>query len=222
MIFDSKLPTSKKSYWINSKRYIILHHTWWWTFTSMMRLASSWSSQVSWHYTIWERGEIWKIWEDNDILWHAWDNTDIKLNWIPYYNEYSIWIEVVSDWYSFYDDQKESVKKLVKYLMNKYNIPKENILRHKDITKRKWDIWDNFWNSEYSSYTDYINTNYSNMSNKTPWLYKEIERYDLFSTNEADYDKDLTAWDIKDLIEIWLYRLDLKKWEEIGKKWSKK
>jgi hypothetical protein len=40
----------------------------------------------------------------------------------------------------FDDDSKESTKELVKMLMEKHNIPKENIIRHLDYTSRKWDI----------------------------------------------------------------------------------
>jgi len=155
MIFDKILKTNKKSFWINSKQYIILHHTWWGDFNWMMEFWANWNKQVSWHYTIWINWEVGKIWEDNDILWHAWDNTDTKLNWISYYNWYSIWIEVVSNWKDFSIEQKLAVKKLVKYLQSKYNIPYTNILRHKDITNRKWDIWDNFWNREYKTYNEY-------------------------------------------------------------------
>jgi N-acetyl-anhydromuramyl-L-alanine amidase AmpD len=43
--------------------------------------------------------------------------------------------------------------------MATFNIPKENVLRHKDIRpKRKTDIADIFWNNKYKSWKDYQNS----------------------------------------------------------------
>jgi N-acetyl-anhydromuramyl-L-alanine amidase AmpD len=43
-------------------------------------------------------------------------------------------------------------------LCQKYAIPKENVLRHKDIAPgRKIDIADSFWNGQAKSFEDYKN-----------------------------------------------------------------
>ena len=42
--------------------------------------------------------------------------------------------------------------------MKKHKIEKSNLLRHKDITRRKWDISDLFWNKKYSSWDEYKNS----------------------------------------------------------------
>lgn len=43
--------------------------------------------------------------------------------------------------------------------MRSLNIPKDNIIRHKDISPgRKTDIHDSFWNNEFKSFTDYQNS----------------------------------------------------------------
>lgn len=40
--------------------------------------------------------------------------------------------------------------------MQSLNIPKENIIRHKDISPgRKTDVHDSFWNNEYKTFKDY-------------------------------------------------------------------
>lgn len=221
--FDRIIKNIKqKTAWINTKKYIILHHTAWWTFKWLLDIMEAWK-WYSWHYTIWENGEIWKQGEDTDILWHAWDNTDVKLNGISFYNPVSIWIEVVSDkygkWYN--DKQRESLIKLVKYLQEKYKISYKNILRHKDITKRKIDLDDSFWNNKYKTYSEFIEKNFNDnyigkMENTTEIKekvsnYNHIQRYNIFNTNENDYKtklSELSVWDLKDLIEIWLYRYD--------------
>jgi hypothetical protein len=41
--------------------------------------------------------------------------------------------------------------------------------------------------------------------------YNHIQRYNIFNTSENDYKtklSELSIWDLKDLIEIWLYRYD--------------
>lgn len=41
--------------------------------------------------------------------------------------------------------------------------------------------------------------------------YVNIKRYNLFNTSDADYSKTANIWDIKDLIEIAVFRFDEKK-----------
>lgn len=202
MLFTQTLNTTKLFFNVqNTKEYIVLHHTAWWTFKWNMRLLATSDRQVSVHYVVWQKWEIWKIWNDNDCLWHAWNET--TLNWITNYNFHSIWIEVVSDtkWKWYTSAQRESVELLVKYLMQTYNIPKEKIIRHKDITKEKIDIDDSFWNNKFETYKEYIDNTYWKM-NETE-IYRKFNRYKIFNTTQEDYNKNITAWDIKDLIEIW-------------------
>lgn len=197
LLFTQTLDTNKKSYWINSKQYIVLHHTWSESsFNSMMNYWAKSDAQVSWHYTIWKKWEIGKIGNDNDILWHAWDNSDVKLNWISYYNPVSIWIEVISDWKSYTNEQREAVELLVKYLAQTYKIPKENILRHKDITNRKWDISDEFWNNKFKTYDDYINNTYWEIDKENEEL-RKLDRIKIYND---------TSWE-RPLIEIWVTRV---------------
>jgi len=204
MKFDLEFSTTKKTWWVNTKEYIVLHHTGWTWFEWTMNYCAKSSAEVSWHYTIWKKWEIWKVWKDDDILWHAGD-WNLKLNWIRYYNPVSIWIEIVSLWKGYNELQRSSVKKLVTYLMKKYSIPKENIIRHLDLTTRKWDVWDNFWNKKFETFDSYINNTYWSM--KESEIYRKFDRLKLFNTTQGDYSKEVTAWDIKDLIEVWLRNL---------------
>ena len=98
-----------------------------------------------------------KIWWTEQILWHAGVS---EWKWLKDMNRYSIWIEVVWwNWKEFPYEQRVSVKELIQHLMATFNIPKENVLRHKDIAPgRKIDIEDQFWNNKYKSWEEYQNS----------------------------------------------------------------
>jgi N-acetyl-anhydromuramyl-L-alanine amidase AmpD len=60
---------------------------------------------------------------------------------------------------SFTDSQRVEVRKLIQHLMAVFKIPKQNVLRHRDIApKRKTDIADTFWNNAYKTWADYQNS----------------------------------------------------------------
>lgn len=150
--------TSKKTAWKNTCEYIMLHHTWSWTFKNMMNYLANHEAKVSCHYVIWKKWEVGRIWLDNYITWHAW--TWIY-KWIARnkWNYHCIGIEVVSDWITFTKEQIDTMTRLVIELQKKHNIPTENVIRHKDYSPwRKWDIWDNFYKKLwYSNYQEYLN-----------------------------------------------------------------
>lgn len=108
---------------------------------------------VSAHYFVGHSGEIWQCVADADIAWHC-GASKYKH---PYArNENSIGIELCCRqldgvWY-FEDKTVDAAIKLTTELMNKYNIPKENVIRHYDVsgkicpapfvknnTKHKWE-----------------------------------------------------------------------------------
>ena len=225
----------KKTSWINSKKYLILHHTWGWSYSSNLSLLQNNNHLASWHYMIWFNWEICKYWEESDILWHAWDNSDVKLNWISFYNPVSIWVEVVSDsnWKWFTNIQKQKTYELLRDIIKRNNIPKSNFLRHKDITKRKVDIDDSFWNTEFDSFDQFkdfiykdLFTSNSNMSNTNTKITNKGYYENIFSTNywKSSIFNDLdwaiskcikADWSINSkeffyLIQIWLERLSKK------------
>ena len=148
------LETNKKSKGRNTKTYIVLHHT---ASTAPAEDVAKYlaynSAQASAHYVVGEAGEVYKIGEDDDILWHAgvskWDGrTNL--------NKYSIGIEINSDGNFFTDAQRVAVKELIQELMLKHKIPHTNVIRHKDVApRRKWDVGDQFWAKEFKSFKDY-------------------------------------------------------------------
>lgn len=139
MIIKQHLPTNNKTRGINSRKFIIVHHTATWegSIKWVLRTLTVWG--VSCHYVIDTNGDIYKIWADEDILWHAGLSS-----WGKYkaMNPVSIGIEVIwplTNGFTF--EQRKGVKELVQELMKKYNIPKENVLRHADVSPwRKVDI----------------------------------------------------------------------------------
>lgn len=117
--------------------YIILHYTDLAFDESLKRLCAP-EFQVSSHYLIREDGEIYRLVNDSEVAWHAgvsnWGKSE-KLN------QNSIGIEINNLGNTpFPDKQIEACIKLVKYLVNNYNLHPHNILGHSDIApERKID-----------------------------------------------------------------------------------
>ena len=155
--------TNERSAWVNECTHIMLHHTWGGTFSGNMGYLSrekyNWSARVyaSAHYVIWDKWEIGRIWLDTFILWHAWSwSFEGMINNL--WNNYSVWIEVVSDWKVFTVAQIESLAILVRELKKKHNIENSRVIRHKDYApSRKWDISDNFYKTVWcDSYEQWL------------------------------------------------------------------
>lgn len=157
---------NKTKYQTNKKKFIILHHTWGGTMAWNVSRFQNPISQVSAHYIVGRDGEVVKFNTHDDILWHCW-SSKININWKIYYdlNRSSIGIEIINgeeedgEERDFTDAQRKAVDKLIQSIMKDTWIPHTHIKRHKDIAPwRKVDIYDEFWNNQYSSFTDYINT----------------------------------------------------------------
>ena len=91
------------------------------------------------HYFVGHKGEIWQCVLDEDIAWHC-GTTGTYFH--PYCrNSNAIGVEmccrVKSDgtWY-FEQATVDATVELVKYLMDKYNIPASNVVRHYDVTHK--------------------------------------------------------------------------------------
>jgi N-acetylmuramoyl-L-alanine amidase len=106
-------------------------------------------SQVSAHYIIGKDGEVVQCVEDDRRAWHAGPS---QLGDRVKVNDFSIGIELVNAQTGndpFTDAQYDTLNRLVAHLVAKYNIPKDRIVGHKDITHRKSknDPAENFdWN----------------------------------------------------------------------------
>lgn len=141
----------------NSKQFIILHHTGTWEGTAQGCINGCINWKASFHYLVDENGQIYKFNTDDDVLWHAGVSERKTFKGM---NNYSIGIEVIgplSGPDQFTDAQRKSVTYLIKKLATDYKIPKENILRHKDIAPgRKVDIYDTFWSTTHTTRSAYI------------------------------------------------------------------
>lgn len=157
MIYKEELQTKNISKWINTREYIVVHHTWskHWSIKWVLNTVTSW--KVSVHYVVDCNWDKYKIWNTTDILWHCW-----KSEWKDKknMNKYSIGIEIIWWlWEEFPKEQRQSVRELIEHLMMTFDIPKENVLRHKDISPwRKTDVSDIFWNHWFNSWKEYQNS----------------------------------------------------------------
>jgi N-acetyl-anhydromuramyl-L-alanine amidase AmpD len=159
MQYKAHLSTQNKSSGTNTCEYIVLHHTA--TQEGSIQgvlktlTVSTWDKAVSVHYVVDTNGDVYKIGEDTDILWHAgvsaWQG---KTNM----NRYSIGIETVWPLKNggFTDKQRESIKQLLQELCKTHMIDQSRILRHKDVSPgRKIDIVDTFWNWQFATWDAY-------------------------------------------------------------------
>lgn len=148
--------TPNKSRGKNTCQYIMLHHTWSNSMSGTVSRFQNPIAKVSAHYVVWQDWSIAKFETDETILRHA--GNGMRDNIIKM-NNHAIGIEVVSDGKTYTDTQREAVNKLVIDLAMKHNIPKVNVIRHKDYTARKTDISDAFRNHKFKSrwaYKDFI------------------------------------------------------------------
>lgn len=218
MEYKKILQTVNVWIWKNTMEYIVIHHTWtaiWTTEWNLNTLLWLNNSSVSSHYLIWSNWDTYKLAKDTDICFHCWTSS---WQWKTNLNRYSIWIELVWPWFT--SKQKESLKELLLYLTEKLNIPKENIIRHKDIAPwRKVDVDDSLWNKEFKTFRDYIDSLFIN--DKIMWEYETLftNNYGKWTVfNDLDWalkkcinkDWSLNAREFFFLTMIWLERVNNK------------
>ncbi len=80
------------------------------------------------HYTVQDNAIVQSV-EDNDSAWHAQDRFNPKIN-----NSNSIGIEMTVHPESDFKMTLKNTQELTKYLMEKYNIPVQNVVRHHDVS----------------------------------------------------------------------------------------
>ena len=128
-------------------KFIIFHYTGMRNELKAIKRLTNIRSKVSSHYLIKNNGEIVVMVPDLYIAWHAgissWKN-------FKSLNKNSIGIEISNpghnfDYKKFSKKQIESIKKLSKFLIKKYNINQKSILGHSDIAfDRKKDPGEKF------------------------------------------------------------------------------
>lgn len=129
---------------ISRIRYIVIHYTGsFGTAEENCQFFSGGDRKASAHYFVGYEGEIWQSVEDANIAWHcgakSYKHPECR-------NANSIGIELCTrkknpeslsaadrDWY-FEDATVEAAVALTRYLMEKYDVPEENVLRHYDVT----------------------------------------------------------------------------------------
>ena len=123
-------------------KYIIIHYTGTKTLLEALNIFKDKTSQVSCHWLVSKKGKLYKIVDEKNVAWHAgissWKGEKML-------NDNSIGIELDNtghgfDYKIFSNIQMRVLEKLLKLLIQKYDIEKKNILGHSDIAPdRKLD-----------------------------------------------------------------------------------
>lgn len=161
MNYKQIFPTPKESTpGKNTCTYIVLHHTGTkeGTIKGVLDGLNKRDDFASCHYCVDTNGDIYKMGNDTDILWHAGVSS-----WkgVSDLNNYSIGIETIGPMSNggFMDAQRQAAADLIRHLCATHGIGVENVLRHKDIAPtRKVDIADTFWNVTSPSWEDWKKT----------------------------------------------------------------
>ena len=133
-------------------RFIVFHYTGMKKESEAISRLTNIQSQVSCHYLIKKNGEIIAMVPETYIAWHAG-----KSSWrnCKSLNKNSIGIEITNSGHEFKykkftEKQINTLLKLSRYLIKKYNISLKNILGHSDIApERKKDPGENFHGNIY-------------------------------------------------------------------------
>ena len=123
-------------------KYIIIHYTGTKLLQETLNIFKDEKSQVSCHWLISKRGKLYKVVDEKNVAWHAgisyWKGEKML-------NNNSIGIELDNighglNYKIFSNIQMSTLERLLKLLLDKYNIKKQNVLGHSDIAPdRKLD-----------------------------------------------------------------------------------
>ena len=148
VITDNKsLNYSKKTRRKKNIRFLILHYTGMQSARVSLNRLKNPKFKVSCHYFIGRNGKVFRMVEDNKTAWHAGKSKWKHFNNL---NKYSIGIEIQNkghriNYQNFTKKQIFSLIQLIKKLLKKYKIKKENVLGHSDIAPlRKLDPGEKF------------------------------------------------------------------------------
>ncbi len=123
-------------------KYIIIHYTGTNSLIEALNIFKDKESQVSCHWLISKRGKLYKIVDEKNVAWHA-GNSFWKGEKMLNGNSVGIELDNIGHGYDykiFSNIQMRALEKLLKLLIQKYNIEKQNVLGHSDIAPdRKLD-----------------------------------------------------------------------------------
>ena len=128
-------------------KFIIIHYTGMKKELSAINRLCNFKSKVSAHYFIKKNGEVLNLVPDLYTAWHAGKSRWKKFRSL---NKYSIGIEISNSGHDFKytkfsKNQISELEKLLRFLIKKYKIQKQNILGHSDISPfRKKDPGEKF------------------------------------------------------------------------------
>ena len=128
-------------------KFIILHYTGMRKEAEAIKKLCDYNSKVSSHYFIKNNGQILNLVPDLYEAWHAGKSKWKKFDSL---NKYSIGIEINNPGHefgynTFNSKQINSLKKILSFLIQKYNIKLDNVLGHSDIAPdRKKDPGEKF------------------------------------------------------------------------------
>ena len=131
----------------NLIKFIIIHYTGMRRESESIKKLCNIKSKVSAHYFIKKNGEVLNLVPDLYTAWHAGKSRWKKFRSL---NKYSIGIEVSNSGHDFKytkfsKNQISELEKLLRFLIKKYKIQKQNILGHSDISPfRKKDPGEKF------------------------------------------------------------------------------
>ena len=148
VITDNKsLNYSKKTRLKKNIQFLIIHYTGMQSARVSLNRLKNPKFKVSCHYFIERNGKVFRMVEDNKTAWHAGKSKWKHFNNL---NKYSIGIEMQNkghriNYQNFTKKQIFSLIQLIKKLLKKYKIKKENVLGHSDIAPlRKLDPGEKF------------------------------------------------------------------------------
>jgi len=98
-----------------------------------------------------------------------------------------------------------ALRKLIIHLMEVYDIDISNVIRHKDITKRKVDIGDNFWKHKFSSWDIFVSSVVESYTCTMSTIKRKIIKY-VINMNSAKYKKSKNKLE-KEILKKVNYRL---------------
>ena len=146
---DIKINKNYKSINFSSRiQFLILHNT---DISFSETIDKFTKGVLSAHYVIDKDGSVYQLVSLEDTAFHAGVSSWHRYDWLSL-NNVSIGVEIVnSGTEDFTTDQYDSVIKLSKMLMKKYNISENRIISHRDISpSRKVDVSGYFdWHRYY-------------------------------------------------------------------------
>lgn len=129
----------------NKKKYIVIHYTGNKTDTAAANCNyfKSVNRGASAHYFV-DKTSIYHCVKDDDVAWAVGVNYGKKNLFNAVKNSNSINIEMCSNDGAIADETYKNTVELTKYLMDKYNIPSANVVRHWDVCSKSCPGW-NGW-----------------------------------------------------------------------------